>query len=65
MSDDLFELGERIAQLAASINIATFEMLTLVADFDRREGMGRQLRVVRRMARVAHRDAPWPRRART
>ncbi len=35
---DLFELGERIAQLAARINIATFEMLTLVADFDRREG---------------------------
>ena len=37
MSDDLFELGERIAQLAARINIATFDMLTLVADFDRRE----------------------------
>ncbi|MYB97360.1 MAG: hypothetical protein F4X60_02215, partial [Gemmatimonadetes bacterium] len=38
MSDDLFELGERIADLAARINIATFEMLTLVAEFDRREG---------------------------
>ncbi|MXW18119.1 MAG: hypothetical protein F4Z83_11325, partial [Gemmatimonadetes bacterium] len=38
MSDDLFELGERIAQLAARINIATFDMLTLVAEFDRRKG---------------------------
>ena len=38
MSDDLFELGERIADLAARINIATFDMLTLVAEFDRREG---------------------------
>ena len=38
MSDDLFELGERIAELAARINIATYDMLTLVADFDRREG---------------------------
>ena len=38
MSDDLFELGERIADLAARINIATYEMLTLVADFDNREG---------------------------
>ena len=37
MSDDLFELGERIADLAARINIATFDMLTLVAEFDRRE----------------------------
>ena len=38
MSDDLFELGERIADLAARINIATFDVLTLVADFGRREG---------------------------
>ena len=38
MSHDLVELGERIAQLAARINIATYEMLSLVADFDRREG---------------------------
>ena len=65
MSDDLFELGERIADLAARINIATFDMLTLVADFDRREGWARQLRVVRRMARLAPPDAPWPPRERT
>ena len=69
MSDDLFELGERIAQLAASINIATYEMLTLVADFDRREGWadnftscaewlawrtGRTLAAARENVRVAH-----------
>ena len=69
MSDDLFELGERIAQLAARINIATCEMLTLVADFDRREGWadnfsscaewlawrtGRTLAAARENVRVAH-----------
>ena len=69
MSDDLFELGERIAQLAARINIATYEMLTLVADFDRREGWadnftscaewlawrtGRTLAAARESVRVAH-----------
>ena len=42
MSDDLFELGERIADLAARINIATYEMLTLIADFDNREGWAGQ-----------------------
>ena len=69
MSDDLFELGERIAELAAGINIATYEMLTLVADFDRREGWadnftscaewlawrtGRTLAAARENVRVAH-----------
>ena len=69
MSDDLFELGERIAQLAAGINIATYEMLTLVAEFDRREGWadnftscaewlawrtGRTLAAARENVRVAH-----------
>ncbi len=69
MSDDLFELGERIAGLAARINIATFDMLTLVADFDRREGWadnfascaewlawrtGRTLAAARENVRVAH-----------
>ena len=69
MSDDLFELGERIAELAARINIATFDMLTLVADFDRREGWadnfascaewlawrtGRTLAAARENVRVAH-----------
>ena len=69
MSDDLFELGERIAGLAASINIATCEMLTLVAEFDRREGWadsfascaewlawrtGRTLAAARENVRVAH-----------
>ena len=69
MSDDLFELGERIADLAARINIATFDMLTLVADFDRREGWadnfsscaewlawrtGRTLAAARENVRVAH-----------
>ena len=69
MSDDLFELGERIAQLAARINIATCEMLALVADFDRREGWadnfvscaewlawrtGRTLAAARENVRVAH-----------
>ena len=38
MNDDLFQLGERIVELAARINIATYEMLTLIAEFDRREG---------------------------
>ena len=38
MNDDLFRLGERIVELAARINIATYEMLTLIAEFDRREG---------------------------
>ena len=69
MSDDLFELGERIAELAARINIATCEMLTLVAGFDRREGWadnftscaewlawrtGRTLAAARENVRVAH-----------
>ena len=69
MSDDLYELGERIAELAARINIATCEMLTLVADFDRREGWadnftscaewlawrtGRTLAAARENVRVAH-----------
>ena len=69
MNDDLFELGERIAELAARINIATHDMLTLVADFDRREGWadnftscaewlawrtGRTLAAARENVRVAH-----------
>ena len=69
MSDDLFEIGERIAELAARINIATRDMLTLVADFDRREGWadnftscaewlawrtGRTLAAARENVRVAH-----------
>ena len=69
MTDDLFELGERIAELAARINIATCDMLTLVADFDRREGWadnftscaewlawrtGRTLAAARENVRVAH-----------
>ncbi len=69
MSDDLFELGKRIADLAARINIATFDMLTLVAEFDRREGWadnfascaewlawrtGRTLAAARENVRVAH-----------
>ena len=29
------QLGDRIAELAARINIATYEMLTLIAEFDR------------------------------
>ena len=36
--DALFLLGERIADLAASINAAEGRMMTLLADFDRREG---------------------------
>jgi len=75
MSDDLFELGERIAELAAGINIATYEMLTLVADFERREGWadnfascaewlawrtGRTLAAARENVRVAHALAELP-----
>ena len=75
MSDDLFELGERIADLAARINIATYEMLTLVADFDRREGWadnfascaewlawrtGRTVAAARENVRVAHALADLP-----
>ena len=52
MNDDLFQLGERIVELAARINIATYEMLTLIAEFDRREGVGRGRRhIVCRMDR--------------
>ena len=69
MNDDLFQLGERIAEHAARINIATYEMLTLVAEFDRREGWaeeftscaewlawrtGRMLGTARENVRVAH-----------
>ena len=69
MNDDLFQLGERIAELAARINIATYEMLTLIAEFDRREGWaeeftscaewlawttGRMLGTARENVRVAH-----------
>ncbi|MCY3547641.1 MAG: DUF222 domain-containing protein, partial [Gemmatimonadetes bacterium] len=63
------QLGERIAELAARINIATYEMLTLIAEFDRREGWadafdscaewlawrtGRTLATCRENVRVAH-----------
>ena len=63
------QLGERIAELAARINIATHEMLTLVAEFDRREGWaeeftscaewlawrtGRKVGTCRENVRVAH-----------
>ena len=63
------QLGERIAELAARINIATHEMLTLVADFDRRKGWaeeftscaewlawrtGRKVGTCRENVRVAH-----------
>ncbi len=72
MSDDLFELGERIAELAARINIATYDMLTLVADFDRREGWAdnficcaewlawRTVAAARENVRVAHALADLP-----
>ncbi len=36
--DELFLLGERIAELAARINAAESQMMTLIADFDRRGG---------------------------
>ncbi len=36
--DELFQLGERIAELAARINAAEARMMTLIADFDRRGG---------------------------
>ncbi len=63
------QLGERIVELAARINIATYEMLTLIAEFDRREGWadafnscaewlawstGRTLGTCRENVRVAH-----------
>ena len=35
---DLAELGERIAELAARINVARHEMLSLIAEFDRLDG---------------------------
>ena len=78
MSDDLFELGERIAGLAARINIATHDMLALVAEFDRREGWadnftscaewlawrtGRTLAAARENVRVAHALGELPRTA--
>ncbi len=36
--DELYRLGERIAELAARINSAEARMMTLIADFDRRGG---------------------------
>ena len=36
--DDLARLGDRIAELAAGINAAEAQMMTLIADFDRRGG---------------------------
>ena len=36
--DDLARLGERIAELAERINAAEAQMMTLIADFDRRGG---------------------------
>ena len=36
--DELYRLGERIANLAARINSAEARMMTLIADFDRRGG---------------------------
>ena len=36
--EELFLLGERIAELAARINAAESRMMTLIADFDRRGG---------------------------
>ena len=36
--DELFLVGERIADLAAGINAAEGKMMTLLADFDRRGG---------------------------
>ena len=36
--DELYRLGERIAELAARINAAEARMMTLIADFDRRGG---------------------------
>ncbi len=63
------QLGDRIAELAARINIATYEMLTLIAEFDRREGWadaftscaewlawrtGRMVGTCRENVRVAH-----------
>ncbi len=63
------QLGNRIAELAARINIATYEMLTLIAEFDRREGWadaftscaewlawrtGRMIGTCRENVRVAH-----------
>ena len=36
--DDLVRLGDRIAELAAGINAAEAQMMTLIADFDRRGG---------------------------
>ena len=36
--DELFLLGERIAELAARINAAESRMMSLIADFDRRGG---------------------------
>ena len=76
MNDDLFQLGERIVELAARINIATYEMLTLIAEFDRREGWaedgstscaewlavttGRMFGTARENVRVAHALAELP-----
>ena len=36
--DDLARLGDRVAELAAGINAAQAQMMTLIADFDRRGG---------------------------
>ena len=43
----LARLGDRIAELSARIQAATYELLVLIREFDEREGLGR-LRVVAR-----------------
>ena len=70
MKEDLSRLGERIANIAARINMATCEMMVLIAEFDRREGWaeegstscaewlawrtGRMIGTARENVRVAH-----------
>lgn len=53
--DELQQLGERIADLAATINAAEGRMMALLADFDRRGGMEKRLRVLCRVARLEDR----------
>ena len=51
--DDLEHLGERIAKLAAQITAATYQLLTLIREFDERGGWHRAWRRVDPRAREA------------
>jgi hypothetical protein len=51
---ELERLGDEIAQLAAHIHAATWQLLVRLAEFDRREGWGQRVPELRTLAELAH-----------